>query len=408
MGSGKPKIVMLGYAVENTEVGLLDSLAARPGMDFTFISSCWYGSHMPQGYAEQNNFRIEYDRPFNLFYADDPKAGDKAIAEADLLIVAATDQEKFRKYVGKKPICFFKERYFKKPKSWRNIIHDFFSFNIQFRWHNPKKMYLFTAGAFTYGDYFRYHCFRHRAYSFPYAVLGQQKNIESLLPKFSQGPVTIAFVGNLQPAKRVDILLRYAVHLKEQKVDFRIFIVGKNFMGNSLTNYVKSNGLEKNVLFAGSIVGDILDRSAIYVSTGGRLEGFNTGLYSAMQSACACVSCFFSGSSLELIKNGKTGLIYTTEADFFSKMDKLVSDRNLQKNMGVAAFEYYQSTWRTSFFGERFEAMLPQLLTGGKGSPYSDGPMAPALLIKYWGSKPASKRYDPISVIDRVEDYRDL
>jgi glycosyltransferase involved in cell wall biosynthesis len=404
----RTKVVMLGLFLGNTEIGLTDSLASQSLIDFTFISVCWYGSHPPGDPSKSNNFRVRYQRSYNHFYADNPAESEALIAAADLLIVGASDPAKFKRYIGKKPVCFFRERYYKKPAKVSRFLHDWLSMLFQFRLHNPRKLFLLTSSSFSYGDFSRFGCFKNRAFSLPYSVPDNPKDSQQLQSKFSSSHINICFVGNLQTEKRPFWLLDYADHLRAKFKDFTLYIVGHNGLEEQLKRSCDQLGLNSNVVFPGPEVRDYLDRSQIYITTGGRDEGFNCGLYSAMQSCCACVSSCENGSGFELVHHRKTGLLYTTKDDFFKLMDELVFDPKLQKELGIAGHDYYESTWKPSLFGERFQTVLPVLLTGGtsKDIAYRDGPMAPSYLIKYWGKKPHSHKYEFEKIRNNPEAYR--
>ena len=111
---------------------------------------------------------------------------------------------------------------------------------------------------------------------------------------------------------------------------------------NNIVKIVKQNGLDDNINFCG-VVNNIQEKYLeydIYVTTSS-FEGFGLSLVEAMGIGLPAIGYKNCSSVNELIEDGITGLLCDDGIDELAKaLDKLMSDGELRKKMGISARKY--------------------------------------------------------------------
>lgn len=130
---------------------------------------------------------------------------------------------------------------------------------------------------------------------------------------FSNNDFLIGAIGNIRKPKRYDLLIRAALHLKQQGINMKIIIVGDYMdakdIKNELDVFIANNNLTNEVFFLGfheNII-PIINMIDIYVLSS-ESEGFSIATIEAMamEKAVLTTKC---GGTEEILSNGQYGLL---------------------------------------------------------------------------------------------------
>lgn len=145
--------------------------------------------------------------------------------------------------------------------------------------------------------------------------------------------------GRLDYQKGFDLLIDVAVMAKQQNQNWQIIIAGKGKLKNHLVSLSEKNKVSDMIHFIGfsDQVSSLLAFADVFVLPS-RFEGMPNALLEAMAMHKACVATKVNGSP-ELVENGVSGFLVESEnvSQLFDKLDKLLSNENLRKSMGVKA-----------------------------------------------------------------------
>lgn len=156
----------------------------------------------------------------------------------------------------------------------------------------------------------------------------------------------VIFVGRIEkiikrPHLLVEAFSKISAKHKDWKIDFYGSIDNKKYY-NNIVKIVKQNGLDDNINFCG-VVNNIQEKYLeydIYVTTSS-FEGFGLSLVEAMGIGLPAIGYKNCSSVNELIEDGITGLLCDDGIDELAKaLDKLMSDGELRKKMGISARKY--------------------------------------------------------------------
>ncbi len=146
----------------------------------------------------------------------------------------------------------------------------------------------------------------------------------------------IGSLSRLHPVKGLDILLKAIQTLKNNKIDFELYIGGGGKGKDQLVDIVKKLKLERICKFVDNIPNktSYLEELSIFVSPS-RKEAFGINICEAMERSLPIVSTNVGGIP-EVVKDGLTGfLCKPNDPESLSKnLELLVKDFELRKKMG--------------------------------------------------------------------------
>ncbi len=156
----------------------------------------------------------------------------------------------------------------------------------------------------------------------------------------------LLFVGGIEPRKGLLNLLKAVKIIKKEIPDVRLHIVGsvrKQGYFNSLTDYVKQNNLNENIIFKGELTNEEIKKEfsecSLFVFPS-KEESF--GIVLAEAEACGKpVVASDIGGIPYVVDDNKTGFLveYGNFENFAEKVLILLKDKNLRINMGKAGKE---------------------------------------------------------------------
>jgi glycosyltransferase involved in cell wall biosynthesis len=193
-----------------------------------------------------------------------------------------------------------------------------------------------------------------------------------LVERYGLAGKTVAlFVGNLQPFKRLDLLIDAVAAIDNPNLV--LMVVGGGYGENRCKAQVRDLGIGHRVLFAGPkkpeedlpahyTLGDFL----VLPST--HSESFGLVVLEAMASGKPVVVSSLPGPAA-LVEEGRDGLIARAGdlRDLIDKMRELASDRERREAMGGKAREKVMALYRWDRIGETLETILLEV-AGNQGT----------------------------------------
>lgn len=124
------------------------------------------------------------------------------------------------------------------------------------------------------------------------------------------GELKIIYVGRLVKSKGIDILINAIAHLKKDRYNVRLTIVGDGEEKENLQKLVNILEIDAEVDFVGKKknVIEYLDKSDVFVYPSRWKEAFGISVVEAMSRGCIPIT-FNKGGLPEIIKNNKNGFI---------------------------------------------------------------------------------------------------
>ncbi len=194
-------------------------------------------------------------------------------------------------------------------------------------------------------------------------VTAQAPNRLSLSCSDPAEPV-IAVVSHLHPLKGIDVLLRALALLKEYP--WTCLIMGEGLEHGRLLELSKLLGLQNRVIFTGFIsrekVLDHVAKSSMVVLPSW-FEGFPYSLLEAMSLAIPVITTKVQGLP-EMILDGKNGLLVRPgrPVELADAIRKLLSDRNLAREMGREGFRLVEMQFSLEKMGSETAGVYRKLL----------------------------------------------
>ncbi|MDP3788945.1 MAG: glycosyltransferase family 4 protein [Candidatus Omnitrophota bacterium] len=159
--------------------------------------------------------------------------------------------------------------------------------------------------------------------------------------------VIIGAIGRLSPVKGQEVLLRAANSILKGFPEARILLVGDGPDEQHLKGLVSELGIEKNVVFAGSVndTKEALSIMDVFVLPSIK-EGLGLSLIEAMACGRPCVASRIGGVE-NVIEEGKTGLFFTSgdSEELAAAVKRILTDGVLRdilsKNGREKALKYF-------------------------------------------------------------------
>lgn len=167
----------------------------------------------------------------------------------------------------------------------------------------------------------------------------------------SEGPCRIAFVGRMARPKQPEALIRYAAQTSK---NCRIEIFGGGEELEQMQDYAREIGAEEKVVFHG-FVNDV-PRQLVDCDIFALIsdwEGFPVATLEAMAAGLPVVVSDVGGAG-EAVIEGENGFCIPrrNEEILFEKLDLLVSDPTLRKEMGAASYRLFQEKFHVDCMTE--------------------------------------------------------
>lgn len=188
-------------------------------------------------------------------------------------------------------------------------------------------------------------------------ALKRKYNIPEGVPVFS-------FIGRMQWYKNIKLIIDSLDVLNKSGVDFRMLFVGDGFDLNEMKEYSRKLGLDKKVIFTGSV--SDRDELRVFYSVTDLflfLSTFDTAAIVVKEAAaCSCPSLFADGSdSAYGVKDGVNGWFTEENPEKMAeKIKSIISDREKLASVGAKASETLYVPWSVSVYNayRRYKELL--------------------------------------------------
>jgi len=176
-------------------------------------------------------------------------------------------------------------------------------------------------------------------------------------------------VGGICARKDQMFLVRQIHALAKNHPDLLLVLVGPDVepdYADAVRKYVADHGLERHVRFAGySEAPWDFYRAADMMVFASHEEGFGTVVIEAMAHGLAVVARHLPGVNDAFIEHGRSGYLFTQEAEFESHVDRLLQDAQLRHRIGTSGRDFVAAHYDIAGIAARYLALY--------GFPVGDG-----------------------------------
>ena len=291
------------------------------------------------------------------------------LEQADVVIAGSAPEKWIRPCILQGKLVY---RYHERPLKDGNPLWKRAVRRIKWHWQNPAKanVWLLCAGGSVAADYETFGLFRGRALKWGYFP-------ESGTPAQKETG-TILWAGRLLRWKHPEKAVAVAAQLKAAGYAFTMDIIGIGSMEQTLRQQIDREQLADSVRLCGAMppeaVREKMGRSAIFLFTSDKQEGWGAVLNEAMSSGCAVVASGEAGATAYLVRHGKNGLCYDENADLYQQTASFLAHGDMQKAFGLAAQETIAELWNGAVAAERLVAFSQQILAGETPEFWPEGP----------------------------------
>lgn len=380
------KFVFCSNFLSHHQLPFCREMYAALGEGFTFVAT----QAMPEeqralGYPDLNR---EYPFVIRTYEGHGQEAvAQELVNSADVVMLGSAPRQLIAQRLKERKLTFYySERIYKKRyEAWKWPVR-LLRFYCRFGRH--KSLYLLCASAYTAGDFAKTYTFINKAYKWGYFPEAKRyADVDALIEQ--KVPASITWAGRFIDWKHPEHVVEAARRLKADGYDFQINMLGNGEVLDTVADMVKANRLEEHVFLPGAMppeeVRAYMERSAIYLFTSDRNEGWGAVLNESMNSGCAVVASDAVGAVPFLIDNDKNGMTYESGnvEDLYQKVKRLLDDAQHRKDLGKQAYETVTETWNAENAALRLLRLCRALLNGEKRPVlYADGPCSKAEILK--------------------------
>lgn len=191
-----------------------------------------------------------------------------------------------------------------------------------------------------------------------------------LIPKRNSQDIRIAMAGGISEVKNFEEAIAAMVRMKEMgyRVRLEIYGEGSAYYRKKLEKEMSKSGVEDRIALMGyrEDMGAVFSESDLLLITS-RMETFGRVAVEAMLAGCPVISSD-AGALPEVVRDGKTGLLYPTgDVDqLVQQLSRLLESPKLRKALVLNARETARVHYSASLFVKLIHAVLQDLLQSGK------------------------------------------
>ena len=351
------KVVFISNFLTHHQVPFCLEMHKRLGDNFKFISTVKiFEWRLKLGFKDLDN---EYDFVVKAYESEESKKlAKKLTLESDVAIIGSTTDEILEERLKQDKLTFrYRARVFIFPDGFFNTVFNkeklklFYDRHIKFR--KNKNLYMLCANAYGAKDFNFLGLYKDKIYKWGYFLETNKYDIDKLIEKKEENKKTeIIWVARFIKWKHPEVVVKLAKRLKKQKYNFHIKMLGTGKLEEKTRKKVKKLGLEDVLEIVGQVPSDevkkYMEKANIFIGTSDSQEGWGAVINESMNAGCALVANKRMGSVPFLIKDGETGLIYTTYSELEDKVKLLMKDKELRDKLGKNAYTYITEKWTGS------------------------------------------------------------
>lgn len=298
----------------------------------------------------------------------------KLIDSADIVIWGSCPFSLIKPRLKKKKLTFaYSERLFREGyrgyKYWGRAIKYYLKL------HKYKdNHYLLCASAYAASDYNRIGLFKEKALKWGYFPETKTYNIRKLMR--NKQPKTILWAGRFIPLKHPETAILLIEHLKKNGYLVKLNMIGSGKLEKELRDMVVKKQLEEEVCFLGTMspkeVRTEMEKSALFLFTSDKYEGWGAVLNEAMNSGCIVIANTEIGSVPYLICNGENGFTYTNGnfEELYEVISKILKNISSYSWIGENAYKTIRDKWNPRVAVKQ----LLEVCNGNENGHSSNGP----------------------------------
>ena len=325
------------------------------------------GERLPEerksmGFADLN------DNDFVIKAYEDREKAREVILNADIVLGGGykyQSQINERLRLGKL-VYVDSERLFKNDKPLYKFLQMIY-YNLKHGF--DKKSKLLCVSAYAASDYNSIGLFKNRAYKWGYfSEALKYVNIDELIKKKKAN--SIVWAGRLINWKHPEFAVKVGKRLKDEGYDFEINIIGNGEMEDELKKMVSDYELADKVHLLGPMppekVRKYMEDSKIYLFTSDKGEGWGVVLNEAMNSGCAVVASYSTGSTPFVVKDKVNGLIYKDDDEnkLYESLKYLLDNQDKTDEIGRNAYKSVIDVWNPEEAAKRLFKFVDADLKG--------------------------------------------
>lgn len=374
------KLVFLSNYFSHHQKALSDCLAERT--EYTFLAT--------EPVAQERlamGWSAEGEPEYVLRCDREPERAQELLKQADVVIVGSAPEHLVRPCIARGQLVLrYSERPLKHGPEWKKYLPRL----VRWHWRNPmgKPVYLLCASGYTAADYARFGLFRKKAFRWGYfPEVKHYGDLSELLTK--KTPATLLWAGRFLDWKHPDDAIRLARRLKEEGIPFRLDLIGRGPMEQTLRDLIDQWDLQDRVHLLGSMspedVRSHMEKARIFLFTSDRAEGWGVVLNEAMNSGCAVVAGDAIGAVPYLVKNGENGCVYPSgDADgLYSCVRRLLEAPETMDQLGRNGYQTVTGCWSAQTAAQRLISLCEALLAGTDANGlFAEGPCSPAPILR--------------------------
>lgn len=307
------------------------------------------------------------------------------IMEADVVIIGSAPYRLVKKRIRAGKLTFtYGERPYKKEPSLLTLLVHRLRYTSQYHYPN---VYRLCASAFSPLDYARTNTFVGKSYCWGYfPEVKVYDNFESMYN--NKIPNSILWCGRLIDWKHPEVAVSVAQRLKHEGIAFKMDIIGSGYMYEEIAELIKSQKLDSEVTLHSSMtpekIREYMEKSAVYLFTSDRQEGWGAVLNEAMNSGCAVVANSAIGAVPFLLKDKVNGYIYEDGLidKAYQKVKVLMENNELRSKVSINAYETMKDIWNPKIAAERLLQLVNGIMRHSNTEVYDEGPCSLAPIIK--------------------------
>lgn len=329
---------------------LCDELFSILGDNFKFVSTIPIPeSFLKNGYEDFS--KIEYN---HLAYINE-KAHEKAMelgANSDFVIIGSAPEKFIKKRLKhNKHTFWYSERVFRKNKFEKFNIKILKRLIFKHFKNHFKNVYLLCNSAFTPNDFNWVFLYPNKKYKWGYFPKIDDLDINHLLKEKNKKTIHLLYVSRLIKLKHPELAVELVKKLNDANYDFKLSIIGKGPLENTLKKTTAAYNLNNKIDFLGNLPNDqvlkYFKKSNIFIFTSDRNEGWGAVANEAMNNGCALVASNTIGAIPYLVTNQENGLVFKSEdsEDLFLKVKSLIDDKKFREEIAENAYYSMKEVW---------------------------------------------------------------
>lgn len=382
------KVTFVSNYINHHQIPVSNVLYEHLGENYTFIQT------EPM---EEERIRLGWNPedvpPYVRYAYEEREACEQLILDSDVVIWGGLEDETMlqpRLQAGK-PIIRYSERLYKtgqwKAVSPRGLKKKY----LDHTRYRKAPVYLLCAGAYVASDFHIVRAYPNKMFRWGYFPECKEYDIEKLWEEkvYADTKKEILWAARFIDWKHPELVVELTEELVKKRKDFHITMLGGGELQPAIESLIQEKKLEAFITLAGTKnpaqVREMMEQSPIFLMTSDRQEGWGAVMNEAMNSGCAVIANRMVGAGPYLIEHGKNGYLYRKgDASHLAELVcPLLDDRELCKNVGVAAYETIAGEWNPRTAAERLLLLVQDLAEGLEPQGrWENGPCSKAEIIK--------------------------